>query len=169
MLLGGLIPGLLLSRAIRYCDSLDAVNLRRTSVAARDWELRTIAATFDGELHQVQVRVAAVAAYLLARSTPLMAGTLPRTGRTLRTPCCTTTKAGRLRRSSGRAIASAMVWWGRRMTAIYEMVHNFGDTAAREPNTYAQTMHDLRPELDGDLLANGAVTAVRRFVGPLQD
>ena len=54
------------------------------------------------------------------------------------------------------------------MTAIRELQANFGDTAAQGTIAYAQTMLDLHPELDGDVLVNDAVTAVTQFVRRLQ-
>jgi hypothetical protein len=51
------------------CESLGAVNLRGTGFAARDYELRTIAADIDGTSVSVELRVATLPAYLLASST----------------------------------------------------------------------------------------------------
>lgn len=57
---------------------------------------------------------------------------------------------------------------GSTMTAIRELQANFGDSAAQGTIAYAQTMLDLRPELDGDVLLNDALTAVTQFVRRLQ-
>jgi hypothetical protein len=57
---------------------------------------------------------------------------------------------------------------GSTMTAIRELQASFGDTTAQATLAYAQTMLDLRPELDGDVRVNDAVTAVTQFVRRLQ-
>ena len=54
------------------------------------------------------------------------------------------------------------------MTAIRELQANFGDTTAQGTIAYAQTMLDLHPELDGNVLVNDAVTAVTQVVRRLQ-
>jgi hypothetical protein len=50
------------------CEWLGAVNLRGTGFAARDFELRTITAEIDGTLVSVELRVATLPAYLLAKA-----------------------------------------------------------------------------------------------------
>ena len=57
---------------------------------------------------------------------------------------------------------------GSTMTAIRELQANFGDTTDQGTIAYAQTMLDLHPELDGDVLVNDAVTAVTQFVRRLK-
>ena len=48
------------------------------------------------------------------------------------------------------------------------LLANFGDTSAQGTAASAETMLDLHPALNGDVLANDAVTAVAQFVQRLQ-
>ena len=57
---------------------------------------------------------------------------------------------------------------GSTKTALQELLANFGDISAKGTIAYAQTMLDLLPEMDGDVLANEAVAAVTQFVRRLQ-
>jgi hypothetical protein len=50
------------------CDSLGATNLRGTGFAAKDFELRTLRAKVGGTDLQVELRVAALAGFLLAKT-----------------------------------------------------------------------------------------------------
>lgn len=52
------------------CTSLGAVNLRGTGFAARDWQLRSFDTDFEGRPTAVDVRVATLPAYLLAKTHP---------------------------------------------------------------------------------------------------
>src|SRR5207248_3246847 len=50
------------------CAQLGAVNLRGTGFAARDWELRSLTAEVGDNPGTVEVRVATLPAYLLAKT-----------------------------------------------------------------------------------------------------
>jgi hypothetical protein len=150
------------------CDALGAVNLRGTGFAARDWELRTVTATVDGQLHQVRLRVANLAAYLLAKVHAANGRSLAKDWYDIAYVLLHNDEGGPTAAAQQTRDRFGDDLVGSTMTAIRELQANFGDTAAQGTIAYAQTMLDLHPELDGDVLVNDAVTAVTQFVRRLQ-
>jgi len=150
------------------CDSLGAVNLRGTGFAARDWKLRTITATVDGQLHEIRLRVANLAAYLLAKVHAANGRNLTKDWYDIAYVLLHNDQGGPAAAAQQTRDRFGDDLVGSTMTAIRELQANFGDTAAQGTIAYAQTMVDLHPELDGDVLVNDAVTAVAQFVERLQ-
>jgi hypothetical protein len=75
----------------KHCDELGAANLRGTGFAARDRELRVIAADDRDVRRQAEIYVTGLAGFLLARLRPPTAAARKRTGTTSPTSCSTTT------------------------------------------------------------------------------
>lgn len=56
---------------------------------------------------------------------------------------------------------------GETCTALDALASNFTDPEAQGPQAYAESVLDLHPDLDWDLLANDAVTAIAAFIAGL--
>jgi hypothetical protein len=145
------------------CESLGAVNLRGTGYAARDYELRTITAELDGNLASVELRVATLPAYLLAKAHAAR-------GRRLEKDWYDLAYVLLHNDDGGPAAAAARVQnrfgsmlVGAAETALSELAANFADADAQGSVAYATTMVAMHPDFDLDVLANDAVAAVAEF------
>jgi hypothetical protein len=150
------------------CESLGAVNLRGTGFAARAWQLRTIEATVDEQLMTVEVRVAALPAYLLAKTHAAYARGEEKDWHDV-------AYVIRHNDDGGPAVAAGQVravfgadLVGSTSTALGELAANFTGPRDQGSVAYAKTMIELHPHLDFDLLANDAVAAVEMFIDGLQ-
>ena len=150
------------------CASLGAVNLRGTGFAARDWTLHTISSKVDGRTARVQLRVATLAAYLLAKTHAAQNRNLPKDWYDIAFVLLHNDHGGPLEAARltvdrfGRDLVAAT------QTALGELSSNFADEAAQGSVAYATTMVGLHPELDFDVLLNDAVVAVAIFVDALR-
>ncbi len=150
------------------CESLGAVNLRGTGFAAKDWTLHTITSTVEGRTATVQLRVATLPAYLLAKTHAAQGRNLPKDWYDiayvlLHNDGGGPSEAARLTVDRfGKDLVAATD------TAIGELSANFADEAAQGSVAYAATMINLHPDLDIDVLANDAVAAVAIFVDTLR-
>jgi len=150
------------------CDSLGALNLRGTGFASQDWELRTITADLEGEPSKVQLRVATLAAYLLAKIHAAKGRGLTKDWYDIAYVLLHNDEGGP-RVAAQRArdrFGDALV--GSTTTALQELSANFADASAQGSSGYAETMLGQHPELDGDVLANDAVAAVAEFIEGMQ-
>ena len=145
------------------CESLGAVNLRGSGFAARDYELRTITAELDGNLASVELRVATLPAYLLAKAHAAR-------GRRLEKDWYDLAYVLLHNDDGGPAAAAARVQnrfgsmlVGAAETALSELAANFADADAQGSVAYATTMVAMHPDFDLDVLANDAVAAVAEF------
>jgi hypothetical protein len=150
------------------CASLGAVNLRGTGFAAKDWALHTITSTVDDRMATVQLRVATLPAYLLAKTHAAHGRCLSKDWYDiafvlLHNDGGGPSEAARLTvdRFGNDLVAGTE-------TAIGELSANFADEAAQGSVAYATTMVGLHPDLDFDVLANDAVMAVAIFVTALK-
>jgi hypothetical protein len=150
------------------CEALGAVNLRGTGFAARDWDLRTITADIGEGSTSVQIRVATLPAYLLAKVHAAH-------GRTLEKDWYDIAYVLLHNDDGGPAAAARRVverfgdeLVGQTATALGELSANFVDARAQGSLAYASTMYGLHSELDQDVLANDAVAAVEAFVAALR-
>jgi hypothetical protein len=94
------------------CNSLGAITLRGTGFAAQDWNLQSISSPLDDVPMTVQLRVATLPAYLLAKTHAAYGRGLPKNWTTSPTCSCTMMPAdrpSRLSKSSSvfRGISSA--------------------------------------------------------------
>ena len=83
------------------CDQLGAVNLRGTGFAAEDFVAQPLAARIGGVVYEVQVNVAGIAGFLLAKSAAAHGGGCRRTGTTSPSSSSTTTMVGQRQRRLG--------------------------------------------------------------------
>jgi len=149
------------------CQDLAAVNLRGTGFAARDWVIRQVTIEVDGQSITVDLRVAGLAGYLLAK-----------------------THAAHRRRATkdwydiayvlihnddgGPAAAARQLLErfgpdlvGQTRTALDDLSANFTDPSSQGAEAFAEIMLGLYPESDWDVLVNDAVAAVTAFVAAL--
>jgi len=154
--------------AFADCESLGAVNLRGTGFASRDWELRTITAAVGDGRASVQLRVATLPAYLLAKVHAAYGRGLEKDWYDLAYVLLHNDGGGpapaarRVTERFGDDLA------GSTATALGELSANFADASAQGSVAYTSTMYGLHPELDADVLANDAVAAVDAFVRALR-
>jgi hypothetical protein len=148
-------------------DALGAVNLRGTGFAARDWQLHALTADISSQLTTVEVRVATLPAYLLAKTHAAY-------GRRLEKDCYDIAYVVLHNDAGGPTAAAARVQEvfaadlvGQTATALTELAANFSDANAQGSLAYAVTMQGLHTDLDADVLANDAVAGVTAFVGGL--
>jgi hypothetical protein len=149
-------------------DALGAVNLRGTGFAARDWRPHTLTADVSGQPTMVEVRVATLPAYLLAKTHAAY-------GRRFEKDWYDIAYVILHNDAGGPAAAAARVQEvfaadlvGQTATALTELAANFSDEDAQGSLAYAMTMHGLHPDLDADILANDAVAGITAFVGRLE-
>lgn len=152
----------------RGSNELGAVNLRGTGFAARNWRPHALTADIDGQSVTVEVRVATLPAYLLAKAHAAY-------GRRLGKDWYDVAYVALHNDSGGPTAAAAQVQEafaadlvGQTATALTELAANFADADAQGSMAYAMTMQGLHPDLDADVLANDAVAGITAFVGGLK-
>jgi hypothetical protein len=149
------------------CQCFGAVNLRGTGFASQDWDVRTVTADLDQGPRSVDLRVATLPAYLLAKVHAAR-------GRGLEKDWYDVAYV-LLHNDDGGPVAAAQrvrdrfetALVGPTKTALGELAANFTNVEAQGSVAYAATMVGLHPELDYDVLANDAVVAVADFIGAL--
>lgn len=150
------------------CESLGAVNLRGTGFASLDWELRTITAELDEQPTAIELRVATLPAYLLAKIHAAYGRGLTKDWYDIAYVLLhndeggPVTAAHRIRERFGDALIGSSV------TALGELSANFADAAAQGSAAFVETMIAIHPDLDGDVLANDAVAALAAFIAELR-
>jgi hypothetical protein len=149
-------------------QSLGAVNLRGTGFAARDWQPHRLTVGVNGEPTAVEVRVATLPAYLLAKTHAAY-------GRRLQKDFYDVAYVVLHIDAGGPGPAAARVRQvfagdlvGQTGTALTELAANFSDASAQGSLAYAITMQALHPDLDADVLANDAITGISTFVGSVR-
>lgn len=151
------------------CDHLGAVNLRGTRFATRDWQLRPLVAPSPtGDIH-VELRVAGLAGYLLAKAHAAHRRRAVKDWYDL-AYVLIHNDAGGPRDAAGAVIDRfADDIGGETRTALDDLASNFVSSDAQGPQAYAETMVGLHPEHDRDLLTNDAVAAVEMFTAGLEE
>ncbi len=151
----------------KSCKSLGAVNLRGTQFAWRDLELRPITTTLESESISVNVRVATLPAYILAKSHAAY-------GRNLEKDWYDIAYVLLHNDEGGPEVAAQQVHdvfgsdlVGQTETALSELGSNFAKVDAQGSTSYARTMHRLHRVLDIDVLANDAMAGVCLFLEEL--
>src|SRR5665213_1521007 len=150
------------------CESLGAVNLRGTGFAAKDWTLRTITSTVGGRMATVQLRVATMPAYLLAKTHAAQGRNLPKDWYDIAFVLLHNDEGGPSEAAQLTVDRFAKDLDAATETAIGELSANFADGAAQGSVAYATIMMGLHPDLEFDVLANDAVVAVAIFVSALR-
>lgn len=158
------LPSALAGETIAFeeCDNLGALNLRGTRFASQHTEVRQISARIEGVAHRVEVNVAGLAGFLLAK----VAAAFSRRKRKdwydiafvlLHNDAGGPSVAANLVRD--RFAAEIDVIW----TAFDDLQANFAVIDAQGPRAYAEQMMIDHPELDPTTLAADAVLAIGEF------
>ncbi len=149
------------------CESLGAVNLRGSGFASRDYELRPITAEVDGVTVSVQLRVATLPAYSLAKVHAAHGRGLTKDWYDV-AYVLLHNDGGGPGAAADRVIDrfGAMIV-GSTETALAELSANFTDADSQGSIAYATTMSGMHADLDFNVLANDAVAAVAVFIGGL--
>jgi hypothetical protein len=147
------------------CRSLGAVNLRGTGFAARDYEMRTVTAELDGEQVVVDLRVATLPAYLLAKVHAAHGRNLEKDWYDVAYVLLHNDDGGP--EPAARRVVERFgdMLVGSTETALSELASNFTDSDSQGSIAYATTTVGMHPDLDVDVLANDAVAAVSTFTG----
>jgi hypothetical protein len=146
------------------CEELGAANLGGTGFAARDWELRPITAKIDGTSLTVEVRVATLPAYLLAKTHAAYGRGLPKDWYDIAYVTLHNDEGGPEPAADRVLAVFGAALRGQTETALGELAANFAAAEAQGSTAYANTMAGLHPDLDADVLANDAVAAVALFI-----
>ena len=153
--------------AFDECDNLGAINLRGTRFASRDTEIRQLSARIGGVTHRVEVNVAGLAGFLLAKAVAACSRRKTKdwydiafvllhndTGGPSDAATCVRDRFGAEIDAIG--------------TAFDDLRANFAVADAQGPQAYAQQMRIDHPELDPTTLAADAVLAMEEFHRGLQ-
>ena len=144
------------------CENLGAVNLHGTGFASRDIQVRDLSARIDGVAYNVQVNVAGLAGFLLAKAAAAYSRRAPKDWYDIAFVL--------LHNDAGGPSAAATLVRERFVddlrsvhTALDDLQANFDAPAAQGAQAYVRQMLIDHPELDPPSLAADAVLAVRQF------
>lgn len=151
------------------CDQLGAVNLRGTGFPTRDWQLHPLVAPGPAGDIRVELRVAGLAGYLLAKAHAAHRRRAIKDWYDLAYVLIHNDAGGPPDAAEAVIDRFANDLGGETRTALDDLASNFTSSDAQGPQAYADTMLDLHPEHDWDLLTNDAVTAVNMFMTGLED
>ena len=145
------------------CERLGAVNLRGTGFAARDVEVRELQARVDGVDHAVELNVAGLAGFLLAKVAAAHGRRLPKDWYDIAFVLLHNDAGGP--EAAARAVLQrfAADLAGAPRTALDDLLANFAVPDAQGPTAYVGQMLVDHPELDATTLAADAVLAVEAF------
>jgi hypothetical protein len=153
--------------SFKNCHSLGAVNLRGTGFAARDYEMRTVTAELDEGSWSVDIRVATLPAYLLAKIHAAHGRNLEKDWYDVAYVLLYNDDGGPVQAARRVAKRFRDMLVGSTETALSELTANFTDADSHGSVAYATTMVGMHSDLDLDVLANDAVAAVATFMDAL--
>ena len=149
------------------CQSLGALNLRGTGYASQHTEVREFSARIGGVMHTVEVNVAGLPGFLLAKIAAAYSRRKPKDWYGIAFVL--------LHNDAGSATdAAALVQkhfaddLDRLRTALEELRANFADHRAQGSQPYIQQMMVDHPDQDEQTLGADAVLAVEQFLQGLQ-
>lgn len=147
----------------KECQDLGAVNLRGTGFTARDVVVRTLTGRVDDDLQTVEVNVAGLAGFLLAKTAAAHARRAPKDWYDVAFVLINNDDGGPEAAAHvvRQKFHSDLV--GPVRTALEELRANFADSKAQGPQAYVNQVLTDHPELDPSLLAADAVLAVDTF------
>jgi len=147
--------------------ALGAVNLRGTGFASRDWQTHPLTADVAGYPTTVEVRVATLPAYLLAKTHAAYGRGFEKDWYDMAYVVLHNDQGGPDAAAAQVRAVFATDLVGETTTALTELAANFFDANAQGSLAYANTMNSLYPDLDADVLANDAVAGITTFVSEL--
>lgn len=145
------------------CESLGAINLRGTGFASRDVEVRSLTAKVGGDLLTVEINVAGLAGFLLAKAAAAKARGLPKDWYDIAFVLLHNDFGGPRQaadvvrdRFQGELVGAVR-------TSLDDLLANFTAPGDQGPSAYAEQMYLDHPDLDRATLAADAVLAVGTF------
>ncbi len=149
------------------CDNLGAVNLRGTGFAARDFERRVLTSRIGDSQTAVEVNVAGLAGFLLAKVAAARERRKPKDWYDLAFVLLHN-DAGGVGEAAARVLARFDVADLRSVeTGIRDLAANFADGSAQGARAYADQMVIDDPALDTATIAVDGILAVERFCDAL--
>ena len=145
------------------CESLGAINLRGTGFATRDWAPHALQAKIGGVLYVVQVRVAELSGFLLAKASAARDRRAPKDWYDIAFVLLHNNLGGAAAaaRRTGELFSRELE--GPIRTALDDLLANFELPDAQGPAAYASQMSADHGDMDETTLRADAVTAVREF------
>ena len=145
------------------CESLGAVNLRGTGFASRDWAPRDLQAKIGGVPYAVQVRVAELSGFLLAKASAARERRAPKDWYDIAFVLLHNNLGGAAAaaRRTGELFSRELE--GPIRTALDDLLANFELPDAQGPAAYASQMSADHEDMDEPTLRADAVTAAHEF------
>jgi len=145
------------------CEDLGAANLRGTGYAARDVEVRWVSSKIGGVVHTVEVNVAGLAGFLLAKTAAASTRRKPKDWYDIAFVLLNNDAGG-----PDQAAATVLDRFGGELTgsirtALHDLHANFATPTAQGPVAYADQLLLDHPDLDRSTVTADAVVAVGRF------
>ena len=144
------------------CDHLGAVNLRGTGYASRDIEVRLLSSRVGGVEQVVEVNVAGLAGFLLAKSAAAHSRRKPKDWYDIAFVLLHNDTGG-----PDDAAQAVLDCFGPELpavrTALDDLLANFAAPGSQGPEAYAEQMMIDHPDLDRATLVADAVIAVETF------
>ncbi len=145
------------------CKELGAVNLRGTGFAAKDVVVHQLTARVGGVEHSVEVNVAGLAGFLLAKAAAAHERRMPKDWSDIAFVLLHNDDGG-----PNAAAATVIDLFGDELdgsirTALDDVLANFQTTTAQGPHAYASQMTQDHPELGTTEALADAVAAVHEF------
>lgn len=145
------------------CEQLGAANLRGTGFAARDIAVHELRARIGGVDHIVEVNVAGLAGFLLAKTAAAYSRRKPKDWYDIAFVLLHNDQGGVSEAAALVTGAFGDELVGGIRTALDDLHANFTDLLAQGPQAYAEQMLVDHPELDAATLLADAVTAIDQF------
>jgi hypothetical protein len=145
------------------CDQLGAMNLRGTGFAAQDIEVRELRARVGGVSHTVELNVAGLAGFLLAKAAAAHSRRLPKDWYDIAFVLLHNDAGGPGAAAERVVDRFASDLAGAPRTALDDLLANFTDHDAQGPRAYVSQMLVDHPELDPITVAADAIVAVEAF------
>ncbi len=145
------------------CDELGAVNLRGTGCASMDIETRQMSARIGGVDHVVEVNVAGLAGFLLAKCAAARARRLPKDWYDMAFVLLHNDAGGPEAAAGAVLDRFGSQASGAARSALDDLLANFADHLSQGPEAYAEQMLFDHPELDAAELRADAIVAVAAF------
>lgn len=145
------------------CEQLGAANLRGTGFAARDVAVQELRARIGGVDHIVEVNVAGLAGFLLAKTAAAYSRRKPKDWYDIAFVLLHNDHGGVTEAAALVTGAFGDELVGEIRTALDDLHANFADPLAQGPRAYAEQMLIDHPDLDEATLLADAVTAIDEF------
>jgi hypothetical protein len=145
------------------CDDLGAINLRGTGFAAEDVAVQSLSARVGGVVYNVEVNVAGIAGFLLAKAAAAYSRRLPKDWYDIAFVLLHNDLGGP--QAAGREVVSRFgaAVRGSVRTALGDLVANFETSTAQGSRAYVSQIGQDHPEIGALEAAADAMAAVREF------